>query len=49
MEFNQIDFVEVKITFNDGTSKIYDENDIEGDFSDWLSDINYNKKESEAV
>jgi len=44
IEFNQIDNVEIKITFLDGTTKDFGEGDISGSFSEWLSDINYEKR-----
>lgn len=44
IEFNQVDMVEVRVTFKDGTSKVYSESDIGGDFAEWLSDINYDKR-----
>jgi hypothetical protein len=44
IEFNQIENVEIKITFLDGTTKDFGEGDISGSFSEWLSDINYEKR-----
>ena len=44
IEWNQIDNVEIKITFLDGTSKTFHEDDIGENFSDWLSDVNYDKR-----
>ena len=40
MSDNVIDNVEIIITFSDGSKKTFGE-----DFQDWLSDINYDKKE----
>ena len=44
IEFNQIENVEIKITFLDGTTKDFGEGDVSGSFSEWLSDINYEKR-----
>ena len=44
IEFNQIENIEIKITFLDGTTKDFGEGDISGSFSEWLSDINYEKR-----
>lgn len=44
IEWNQIENVEIKITFLDGTTKDFGEGDIRGSFSEWLSNINYDKR-----
>jgi hypothetical protein len=44
MEHNQIENVEIKITFLDGTTKDFGEGDVSGSFSEWLSDINWEYK-----
>ena len=44
IEWNQIENVEIKITFLDGTTKEFGEVDVGGSFSEWLSDINYEKR-----
>ena len=45
MKDNVIDNVEIIITFTDGSKKTFGEDDVGEDFQDWLSDINYDKKE----
>ena len=44
MEHNQIENVEIKITFLDGTTRDFGEGDVSGSFSEWLSDINWEYK-----
>lgn len=44
IEWNQIENVEIKITFLDGTTKDFGEGDVSGSFEEWLSDINYDKR-----
>jgi len=45
MKDNVIDNVEIIITFTDGSKKTFGEDDVSENFQDWLSDINYDKKE----
>ena len=42
---NVIDEVKIIIKFVDGSKKTFGEDDVGEDFQDWLSDINYDKKE----
>ena len=42
---NVIDEVKIIIMFVDGSKKTFGEDDVVEDFQDWLSDINYDKKE----
>ena len=44
MEHNQIDEVVVVVKFLDGTKKTFYEDDIGENFSEWLSDINWEYK-----
>lgn len=44
MEHNQIENVEIKITFKDGTTRDFGEGDVSGSFAEWLSDINWEYK-----
>ena len=45
MKDNVIDNVEIIITFTDDSKKTFGEDDVSENFQDWLSDINYDKKE----
>ena len=45
MKDNVIDNVEIIIKFADGSKKTFGEDDVSENFQDWLSDINYDKKE----
>ncbi len=42
---NVIDEVKIIIKFADGSKKTFGEDDVSENFQDWLSDINYDKKE----
>jgi len=44
MEHNQIDEVVVVVKFLDGTKKTFYEDDVGENFSEWLSDINWEYK-----
>jgi hypothetical protein len=44
MEHNQIDEVVVVVKFLDGTKKTFYEDDVGENFSDWLSDVNWEYK-----
>lgn len=44
IEWNQIQNVEIKITFLDGTTSDFGEGDVGGNFEEFLSDINYIKR-----
>ena len=44
MEHNQIDEVVVVIKFLYGTKKTFYEDDVGENFSDWLSDVNWEYK-----
>ena len=44
IEWNQIANVEIKVTFLDGTAKDFGEGDVSGSFSEWLSDVNWEKR-----
>ena len=45
MSDNVINNVAIIITFSDGSKKTFGEDDVGEDFQDWLSGINYDKKE----
>ena len=44
MEHNQIDEVVIVVRFLDGTKKTFYEDEVKGNFEDWLSDINWEYK-----